>query len=50
MTCPGCGAPMRLEAGKDFLAGEYCGSMHFPDARYVMTIDEDERLKAQQEI
>src|ERR1035438_1491372 len=31
MTCPGCGAPMKLEAGKDFLACEYCGTTHFPD-------------------
>ena len=31
MTCPGCGAPMTLEAGKDFLLCQYCGTTHFPD-------------------
>ena len=31
MMCPGCGAPMSLDAGKDFLACEYCGTTHFPD-------------------
>lgn len=28
--CAGCGAPMKLDAGKDFLACEYCGAAHFP--------------------
>jgi Zn-finger nucleic acid-binding protein len=32
MMCPGCGAPMKLDAGKDFLACEYCGTRHFPEA------------------
>ena len=31
MTCPGCGAPMRLQADKDYLVCDYCGTMHFPD-------------------
>ena len=31
MMCPGCGAPMSLDAGKDFLACRYCGTTHFPD-------------------
>jgi Zn-finger nucleic acid-binding protein len=31
MMCPNCGAPMKLGAGKDFLACEYCGTTHFPD-------------------
>ena len=31
MMCPGCGAPMKLDTGKDFLACEYCGTTHFPD-------------------
>ena len=31
MTCPGCGAAMKLDAGRDFLACPYCGTMHFPD-------------------
>ena len=30
MNCPGCGAPMRLEEGRDFLHCDYCGSFHFP--------------------
>jgi Zn-finger nucleic acid-binding protein len=32
MTCPGCGAAMRVEPGKDYLICDYCGYMHFPDA------------------
>ncbi len=31
MVCPNCGASMTLEPGKDFLACDYCQSMHFPD-------------------
>ena len=31
MMCPGCGAPMKLDTGKDFLACPYCRTTHFPD-------------------
>lgn len=31
MNCPSCGAPMRLQADKDYLVCDYCGTMHFPD-------------------
>jgi len=31
MTCPGCGAAMRVEPGKDYLICDYCGTTHFPD-------------------
>jgi len=31
MTCPGCGAAMRLAKDKDCLICDYCGTMHFPD-------------------
>src|SRR5271166_6012475 len=32
MTCPNCGAPMRLDPDKDYLICDYCGNVHFPDA------------------
>lgn len=31
MNCPGCGAPLRLEEGKDYLTCGYCRNMHFPE-------------------
>ena len=31
MMCPGCGATMSLDAGKDFWHRRYCGTTHFPD-------------------
>jgi Zn-finger nucleic acid-binding protein len=31
MTCPDCGAAMRVEKGKDYLICDYCGTTHFPD-------------------
>jgi Zn-finger nucleic acid-binding protein len=31
MTCSHCGAPLRLDAGKDFLACDFCGSIFVPN-------------------
>jgi Zn-finger nucleic acid-binding protein len=31
MNCPSCGAPLRLEDGKEYLTCAYCGSLHFPE-------------------
>ncbi|MGD0014801.1 MAG: zf-TFIIB domain-containing protein [Bryobacteraceae bacterium] len=31
MNCPNCGAAMRLDIGKECLACDYCGSLHFPE-------------------
>jgi Zn-finger nucleic acid-binding protein len=31
MTCPNCGAAMRLDPDKDYLICDYCGNLHFPD-------------------
>ena len=31
MKCPGCGAPMRLEAEKACLFCDYCGTIYYPD-------------------
>jgi Zn-finger nucleic acid-binding protein len=31
MTCPECGAPLRLDADKEYLACDYCGSIHVPE-------------------
>jgi len=31
MNCPSCGAPMRLEAGKECLSCDYCKSIYFPE-------------------
>jgi Zn-finger nucleic acid-binding protein len=31
MNCPNCGAPMRLENGRDCLNCDYCRSVFFPD-------------------
>jgi Zn-finger nucleic acid-binding protein len=30
MTCPSCGAPLRLESDHDCLSCEYCQSIYFP--------------------
>ena len=30
MNCPACGAPMRLEEGKDSLVCDYCGQVSIP--------------------
>jgi len=32
VTCPNCGAPMRLEADKECLVCDYCSTVHFPEA------------------
>src|SRR5579863_4466910 len=46
MTCPSCGAPMRLEANKDYLVCDYCGNVHYPDpnADGVRVLDEPSPL------
>ncbi|MGA2434626.1 MAG: zf-TFIIB domain-containing protein [Bryobacteraceae bacterium] len=31
MNCPNCGAPLRLEDGKDFLTCDYCKNVVVPD-------------------
>jgi Zn-finger nucleic acid-binding protein len=31
MNCPTCGAPLRLEEGKDHFVCAYCGGLHFPE-------------------
>jgi Zn-finger nucleic acid-binding protein len=31
MNCPSCGAPLRLEDDKDFLACDYCRNICFPE-------------------
>ena len=32
LNCPGCGAPMRLEDGRDTLVCDYCGQISVPEA------------------
>jgi Zn-finger nucleic acid-binding protein len=46
MTCPTCGAPMRLEVNKDYLVCDYCGNVHYPDpnADGVRVLDEPSPL------
>lgn len=46
MTCPSCGAPMRLEADKEYLICDYCGNLHFPDpnAEGVRVLEEPSNL------
>ena len=31
MTCPSCGAALRLETDRNFLLCSYCGSVYFPE-------------------
>jgi Zn-finger nucleic acid-binding protein len=31
VNCPSCGAPMRLEADRNYLLCDYCGSVYFPE-------------------
>src|SRR5579862_8679111 len=31
MTCPSCGATMRLKQDAEFFTCEYCGNIHFPE-------------------
>ena len=42
MNCPDCGAPMRLEADKDYLVCDYCGNIHVgePDSDGVRLLGE----------
>jgi Zn-finger nucleic acid-binding protein len=31
VTCPSCGAAMRLEADKEYLVCDYCSGIHYPE-------------------
>jgi Zn-finger nucleic acid-binding protein len=47
VTCPTCGAPMRLEPDKECLVCDYCGNIHFPEANTdgVRVLEEQSTLE-----